>query len=650
MGSDWHVATIAEVSEKVAMGPFGSSIKVETFVPDGVPIISGQHLHSFRLDESPGFNFITPEHADRLKNANVQRGDVIFTHAGNIGQVSFIPENSTYERYVISQRQFYMRPDRRHVIPEFVVYYFKTHEGQYKLLANTAQVGVPSIAQPVTYLRTIEIPIPPLDEQRAIAHILGTLDDKIELNRQMNRTLEAIARAVFKSWFVDFEPVRAKAEGRDPGLPKEIADLFPDEFEESEIGEIPKGWHTVLLSEIADIVLGGTPKTSVEEYWNGTIPWASARDISAAAEPFIVQTERTITEAGLNNSNAKLLPAGTTVITSRGTVGRYCILGMDMAINQTNYGLLAKPKVDKYFLYFTVGHLIQELKQRSYGTVFSTITTRTLQGVTVVCPPERVMKVFRHIVSPFMDKVLHHIFEMNTLANIRDSLLPKLISGELRVPNVDRLLDKRISTDRGSRVLYTVGHSNHTIETFIAHLKRHGVTAVADVRSTPYSRFSPQFNRETLAETLKRHGIAYVFLGKELGARPENPSCYDNGCADFKRIAEQLEFKHGLGRILKGMDKYRIALMCAEKEPLECHRTVLVCRNIRRSGVHIKHILYDGSVEDHHDTERRLLKALKMQPSLFEQGMTASDLLERAYDLQARNIAYQPEAKARRHE
>lgn len=320
-------------------------------------------------------------------------------------------------------------------------YYLTRWEGvrQYAISQMTGSSGRQRV--PTDALRHLEVPLPPLDEQRAIVHILGTLDDKIELNRQMNRTLEAIARAIFKSWFVDFDPVRAKAEGRDPGLPKEIADLFPDEFQESEIGEIPKGWHTVSLSEIADIVLGGTPKTSVEEYWNGTIPWASAKDISAAAEPFIVQTERTITEAGLNNSNAKLLPAGTTVITSRGTVGRYCILGIDMAINQTNYGLLAKPKVDKYFLYFTVGHLIQELKQRSYGTVFSTITTRTLQGVTVVCPPERVMKVFRHIVSPFMDKVLHHIFEMNTLANIRDSLLPKLISGELRVPDAERILE-----------------------------------------------------------------------------------------------------------------------------------------------------------------------------------------------------------------
>ena len=210
-GSEWSEATIDEISEKVAMGPFGSSIKVAMFVADGVPVISGQHLHGLKIDDSPGFNFISSEHARRLSNSNVKHGDVIFTHAGNIGQVAYIPSDSKFNQYVISQRQFYMRCDCSKAIPEFVTLYFKSPEGQHKLLANTAQVGVPSIAQPVSYLRTIEIPLPPITEQRAIAHILCTLDDKIELNRRMNETLEAMAQALFKSWFVDFDPVHAKA-------------------------------------------------------------------------------------------------------------------------------------------------------------------------------------------------------------------------------------------------------------------------------------------------------------------------------------------------------------------------------------------------------------------------------------------------------
>ena len=160
MAGEWQTLAIKDIAEKVAMGPFGSSIKVETFVPEGVPIISGQHLHGSRVDDGPGFNFISREHARRLANANVTRGDIVFTHAGNIGQAAYIPEDSKFERYVISQRQFYMRCDRSKAIPEFVTLYFRSPEGRYKLLANRSQVGVPSIAQPVTYLRTIEIPLP----------------------------------------------------------------------------------------------------------------------------------------------------------------------------------------------------------------------------------------------------------------------------------------------------------------------------------------------------------------------------------------------------------------------------------------------------------------------------------------------------------
>ena len=159
-GSRWRRCRIDDIAEKVAMGPFGSSIKVETFTPSGVPIISGQHLHGSRIDDKPGFNFISEAHAERLRGANVRKGDVILTHRGNIGQIACIPNNSQYEKYVVSQSQFYVRPNLSEAIPELIVAYFKTPEGQHELLANASQVGVPSIARPVTYLRSIEIPIP----------------------------------------------------------------------------------------------------------------------------------------------------------------------------------------------------------------------------------------------------------------------------------------------------------------------------------------------------------------------------------------------------------------------------------------------------------------------------------------------------------
>lgn len=200
------------------------------------------------------------------------------------------------------------------------------------------------------------------------------------------------------------------------------------------------------------------------------------------------------------------------------------------------------------------------------------------------------------------------------------------------------------------RTIYTIGHSDHSIERFIGLLKQHGITAIADVRSMPYSQFHPQFNKDIFTASLDKAGIAYVFLGKELGARPEDPICYENGHVDFNRVAERGEFKSGLERVLKGSEKYRIALMCAEKEPLDCHRTILVCHNLKRAGVNIKHILTDGTLEDHQDAESRLLKRANCEQSLFDQGVNDSERLERAYNERASEIAYRAGNKGVPHE
>jgi type I restriction enzyme, S subunit len=191
----WKVKSIEEVSERVAMGPFGSSIKVSTFVPDGIPVISGQHLQASMLDDS-AFNFVTENHAKQLKRSNVQRGDVIFTHAGSIGQVAYIPETSRYKRYVISQRQFYMRCNRKMISPFYIVLYFKTHKGQHRLLANTSSTGVPSISQPVTYLRQLQIVIPPSEALELFDVTIGSIHCKIAHNDRETFILAALRDAL----------------------------------------------------------------------------------------------------------------------------------------------------------------------------------------------------------------------------------------------------------------------------------------------------------------------------------------------------------------------------------------------------------------------------------------------------------------------
>jgi uncharacterized protein (DUF488 family) len=188
-------------------------------------------------------------------------------------------------------------------------------------------------------------------------------------------------------------------------------------------------------------------------------------------------------------------------------------------------------------------------------------------------------------------------------------------------------------------MIHTVGHSNHPIERFVGLLQPHGITAVADVRSTPYSRFNPQFRREKLQALLAAVGIQYVFLGEELGARSQDPACYDvDGRVSYALLAKTDLFRRGIARLKTGMAEHRISLMCAEREPLECHRTILVSRELVREGVAVTHILGDGSLESHEHAMQRLAADLGLpEADLFGD---AAERVERAYDLQAAKMAY----------
>jgi uncharacterized protein (DUF488 family) len=194
--------------------------------------------------------------------------------------------------------------------------------------------------------------------------------------------------------------------------------------------------------------------------------------------------------------------------------------------------------------------------------------------------------------------------------------------------------------------LYTIGYSTHSLEEFIELLMRHSITAVCDVRSHPYSRINPQFSRETLQKELKKNRIAYVFLGRELGARSNDPNCYSGGKVIYARLAKTEPFQTGLQRIRKGMKSYCIALMCAEKDPLECHRAVLIARHLHEEGIKIQHILENGNLESQEDAERRLLKFLKIPEADFFR--TQSELIANAYEIQAQKIAYEEETKHNR--
>ena len=287
---------------------------------------------------------------------------------------------------------------------------------------------------PTAALDHIDVALPPLPEQRGIAHILGALDDKIELNRRMNETLEQMARAVFQDWFVDFGPVRANLEGREPYLPPELWDLFPDRLVDSELGEIPEGWEVKALGEVIDVVGGTTPSTKRADYWEGgTHCWATPKDLSVLRSPVILDTERKVTDAGLAKIPSGLLPAGTLLLSSRAPIGYLAMCQVPVAINQ---GFIAVPPgkaVSNHFMLHWSQAFHNEIVNHANGSTFLEINKSNFRKIGFVMPHEPVLAQFDAQVHSLHKRIVTNERESRALAAQRDALLPKLISGELRV-------------------------------------------------------------------------------------------------------------------------------------------------------------------------------------------------------------------------
>ncbi|MBX3680876.1 MAG: restriction endonuclease subunit S [Rhodocyclaceae bacterium] len=386
--------------------------------------------HSLNLSEVMR---IAPEVEAKYGRTRIQAGDVLLTIVGSVGQVAVVPDELS--GWNIARAIAMIRPNKPE-LSRWISLVLRSPQAQYQLgvTANTTVQTTINLKD----LRELRIPLPDEDERGAIAHILGTLDDKIELNRRRNQTLEAMARALFQDWFVDFGPVRAKMEGREPYLPDDLWRLFPERLDEA--GK-PEGWEMQPLSALFSIVGGGTPKTSMAEYWDGDIPWFSVVDTPAASNVFAVSTEKSVSEAGLNGSSARLVPKGTTIISARGTVGNLAIAGRDMAFNQSCYGLRGAEGVGDYFVYLSAQQMVDQLRSMAHGSVFSTITRQTFERIQRPVPSSAILGAFDRVVTGWFDTVLSCVEESRTLAQLRDTLLPKLISGELRVADAEKFVE-----------------------------------------------------------------------------------------------------------------------------------------------------------------------------------------------------------------
>lgn len=268
------------------------------------------------------------------------------------------------------------------------------------------QITIPMIKKEIVSIPNIHI-------QRKISGILSSLDNKIELNRRINENLEQQAQALFKSWFVDFEPFK---DGK---------------FVDSELGMIPEGWRVGYYTELVDIKGGGTPKTNIKEFWNGSIPFFSPKDIGPSC--FVLNTEKYITTNGLENCNSNLFPPYSVFITARGTVGKVVMVGSEMAMNQSNYALLGKQNISQFYVYLITLQLVSHLLKKANGAVFNAITTRDFASERIIIPFYSIIKSFSSIVKPIYENILLNEFQIKSLSQLRDTLLPRLMSGELEI-------------------------------------------------------------------------------------------------------------------------------------------------------------------------------------------------------------------------
>jgi type I restriction enzyme S subunit len=284
----------------------------------------------------------------------------------------------------------------------------------------------------LTSQRGFLVTLPPIQEQQSIAHILGILDDKIELNRRMNETLEAMARAIFKSWFVDFDPVHAKMNGRKPeGMDAVTAKLFPNSFENSELGKIPKGWRVGCVRHLCkNVENGGTPKRQIEDYWQpGEVPWLTSGEVR---QGYVVQTENFISMKGLENSSAKMWPIFSTVVALYGaTAGYSSLLGVELCANQACCALVPFANTVG-FNYLAVSSALEHFQQQTRGSAQQNLSQSIVAELPVVISQEDILASFNRLTMPLLSRCIHNLKELLALTAIRDTLLPKLLSGELR--------------------------------------------------------------------------------------------------------------------------------------------------------------------------------------------------------------------------
>ncbi|HHW1030670.1 TPA: restriction endonuclease subunit S [Escherichia coli] len=453
-------------------------IKMADYVQSGIPFYRSKEIIEKSNNQPVSTDiFITCEHFEKIKMkfGAPEVGDILLTSVGTLGVSYQVSDDDLF--YFKDGNLTWFRNFNDKVLSGYIYCWLKSPLARKKL--NEISIGTTQRALTIASLKKIQIKIPSLDVQKKIVLIYESLSKKIINNSKINQTLEQMAQALFKNWFVDFEPVKAKIAVLDSGGSQEkatlaamtaisgksadalaiferehpeqyaelkaTAELFPSAMQESKLGNIPDGWEMSTLAEKIKIIGGGTPKRSESDYWGGDICWYSVKDAPRDGDVFVVDTVEKITAKGLNNSSTKLLPVGTTIISARGTVGKLALVAVEMAMNQSCYGISGQDFSGPYLTYLRVKQCIDVLKRNTHGAVFDTITTNTFETVNILTAHKTINDKFEEIITPLFNSIKNNLVSNAYLSQLRDMLLPKLISGEIDLEDQTYILN--ISTE-----------------------------------------------------------------------------------------------------------------------------------------------------------------------------------------------------------
>lgn len=395
----------------------------------GVPLITAKVVKRGRV-ETPN-EFIDPdEYEEWMRRGLPQVGDVVITTEAPLGEVAQLSDS----RIALAQRLILLRGKTGLLDNRYLKYLLMSDEMQGQLASRASGTTVVGIRQ--SELRKIALSLPSIKEQEAIAAVLGALDEKIDQNRRTNLALEELARATFKAWFIDFEPVKAKAAGQTsfPGMAPVTFAALPDRLTDSLLGPVPEGWEIQQIGDLVEVKGGGTPSTKVAEYWDGgTHFWATPKDLSGLQDPVLLETNRRITDAGAECISSGVMRKNTVLLSSRAPVGYTALAKVPVAVNQGFIAMVCDGPLPPHFVLHWTRSMLDEIKSRASGTTFPEISKSAFRPIPVVLPCVAVVQAFEEFVASLFDLIEANARQSLSLKEMREYLLPRLLSGAARV-------------------------------------------------------------------------------------------------------------------------------------------------------------------------------------------------------------------------